>query len=253
MKMGKRQKFVLAVASAAGIMVLGAAALKHFTARNGRGERRPARYSGLPKAAREEISRDHVVRGGALIEEGRYKEAVVEGSKAIEANPDSRGAYMILAEAHQRMGGYSQTIEASCRILELSKTESGGTDVTAMYNHICFLELGGKRDEAIALLEDYCGKFPDSKGPPFFLPLERILKALKEVKGEHLYSRWTIPHWLNLHRDKPVQEQEIIKFLERHLEVFPEGKEYIVMLKEGKGIEYVIAHISVMMLEGQLL
>jgi adenylate cyclase len=57
--------------------------------------------------------------GLALIELGRFDEAIVAGKKALRQNPSFPVAYRCLASAFAHLGRYAEAREAAARLLEL--------------------------------------------------------------------------------------------------------------------------------------
>jgi adenylate cyclase len=62
--------------------------------------------------------------GMALIELGRFDEAIVAGKKALRQNPSSSVAYRCLASAFAHLGRDVEAREAAARVLE---TDPGST------------------------------------------------------------------------------------------------------------------------------
>ena len=60
-----------------------------------------------------------VVYWDALIELGRFDEAIAAGKKALRQNPFYSGAYRCLASAFAHLGRDAEAREAAARVLEL--------------------------------------------------------------------------------------------------------------------------------------
>ena len=62
--------------------------------------------------------------GFALIELGRFDEAIVAGKKAQRQNPSLSATYRCLASAFAHLGRHAEVREATARVLELDPTFS---------------------------------------------------------------------------------------------------------------------------------
>jgi tetratricopeptide (TPR) repeat protein len=60
----------------------------------------------------------HLIKGNELFQQKRYRDAVVEYTSALQAQPKDLNALMYLAAAHEALGNTKKTIEYSTAAIE---------------------------------------------------------------------------------------------------------------------------------------
>jgi tetratricopeptide (TPR) repeat protein len=102
----------------------------------------------LPPVQPTSSAADSLMRVDALIRRGRYQEAVSAADAAIKADPRAKALYLILSDAHYRLGHYQQAADAARRHLDLC-ADCG----QALFRLANCRAAEGAHEEAIQLLE----------------------------------------------------------------------------------------------------
>src|SRR5205814_66240 len=91
---------------------------------------------------------DPLARVDTLVRRGRYQEAIAAAEAALKADPQAKALYLILSDAHYRLGHYGPAADAARRHLDLCP-ECG----QALLRLANCRAVEGAHEEAIQLLE----------------------------------------------------------------------------------------------------